>query len=84
VLQPNVKFASLKEQALFYGEIPEDDPCSAARTNVVPPLDIKLRKGAEPVRVSARKYARPQLNFMGEKMRELEELGFVYKNTGAE
>jgi hypothetical protein len=26
VLQLNVKFASLKEQALFYGEIPDDDP----------------------------------------------------------
>jgi hypothetical protein len=25
VLQPNVKFASLNEQALFYGEIPDDD-----------------------------------------------------------
>jgi hypothetical protein len=26
VLQHNVKFASLKEQALFYGDIPDDDP----------------------------------------------------------
>jgi hypothetical protein len=26
LLQPNVKFASLKEQALFYGDIPDDDP----------------------------------------------------------
>jgi hypothetical protein len=26
VLQPNVKFASPKEQALFYGDIPDDDP----------------------------------------------------------
>jgi hypothetical protein len=26
VLQPNVKFVSLKDQALFYGEIPDDDP----------------------------------------------------------
>jgi hypothetical protein len=25
VLQPDVKFASLKEQALFYGDIPDDD-----------------------------------------------------------
>jgi hypothetical protein len=24
-LQPNIKFASLKEQALFYGDIPDDD-----------------------------------------------------------
>jgi hypothetical protein len=26
VLQPNARFASLKEQALFYGDIPDDDP----------------------------------------------------------
>jgi hypothetical protein len=26
VLQPNVKFASLKEQAHFYGDITDDDP----------------------------------------------------------
>jgi hypothetical protein len=26
VLQPNVKFASLKEQSLFYGDISDDDP----------------------------------------------------------
>jgi hypothetical protein len=25
-LQSNVKFASLREQALFYGDIPDDDP----------------------------------------------------------
>jgi hypothetical protein len=26
VLQPNIKFASLNEQTLFYGDIPDDDP----------------------------------------------------------
>jgi hypothetical protein len=26
VLQSNVKFASLKEQALFYSDIPDNDP----------------------------------------------------------
>jgi hypothetical protein len=26
VLQPNVNFSSLKKQALFYGDIPDDDP----------------------------------------------------------
>jgi hypothetical protein len=50
----------------------------------VNPLSIKLRDGAEPVRMSARKYAPPQLNFMRDKTRELEYLGLVYKNTGAE
>jgi hypothetical protein len=47
-------------------------------------LVIKLRDGAEPVRMSARKYAPPQLKFMRDKIRELEKLGLVYKNTGAE
>jgi Reverse transcriptase (RNA-dependent DNA polymerase) len=138
VLQLNVKFASLKEQALFYGDIRDDDPkgyhdadvgqgspeeladaiegsitsteqASMSRDDVEslrqlvteckdvfrlklgadPPanverLVIKLRDGAEPVRMSARKYAPPQLKFMRDRIRELEELGLVYKNTGAE
>jgi hypothetical protein len=138
VLQPNVNFASLKEQALFYGDIPDDDPIDYHDVDVgqgspleladaieglitsakqagmflggvqslrqlvaeckdvfmlklgadppanVRPLVIKLRDGAEPVRISARKYAPPQLKFMRDKIRELEELGLVYKNTGAE
>jgi hypothetical protein len=46
-------------------------------------LVIKLRDGA-PVRMSARKYAFSQLNIMGDKIRELEELGFIYKKTGAD
>jgi hypothetical protein len=50
----------------------------------VKPLVIKLRKGAEPVRMSARKYAPPQLKIMRDKIRELEDLGLVYKNTGVE
>jgi hypothetical protein len=50
----------------------------------VKPLVIKLRDGAESVRMSARKYAPPQLKFMRDKIRELEELGLVYKNAGAE
>jgi hypothetical protein len=56
-------------------------------TNVKPlvkPLVIKLRDGAEPVRMSARKYAPPKLKFMRDKTRELEELGLMYKNTEAE
>jgi hypothetical protein len=48
------------------------------------PLVIKLRDGAEPELMSARKYAPPQLKFMRDKIRELEELGLVYKNIGAE
>jgi hypothetical protein len=131
VLQSNVKFASLKEQARFYGDIPYDYPidshdvdvgqgipeeladaiedlitsaeqASMSRDGVhslrqlvteckdvfrlklradppanVKPLVIKLRDGAEPVRMSARKYAPPQLKFMRDKIHELEELGLV-------
>jgi hypothetical protein len=50
----------------------------------VKPLVIKLRDGAEPVRMAARKYAPPQLKFMRDKVHELEELGLVYRNTEAE
>jgi hypothetical protein len=131
VLQYNVKFASLKEQALFYGDIPDDDPIDYHDVDVgqgspeeladvieglltsadkagmsldgvqslrqlvteckdvfrlnlgayppanVKPLVIKLRDCAEPVRMSARKYAPPQLKFIRDKIRELEELGLV-------
>jgi hypothetical protein len=34
VLYSNVKFASLKEQALFYGDIPDDDPIDYHDVNV--------------------------------------------------
>jgi hypothetical protein len=138
VLQSNVKFASLKEQNLFYGDIPDDDPIDYHDVDVgkgspeeladaieglltsaeqagmsrdgvqslrqlvteckdvfrlklgadppanVNPLVIKLRDGAEPVRMSARKYALPQPKLMRDKIHELEELGLMYKNTGAE
>jgi hypothetical protein len=50
----------------------------------VKPLVIKLHDGAEHVRRSARRYAPPQLKFMRDKIHELEELGLMYKNTGAE
>jgi hypothetical protein len=50
----------------------------------VRPLLIKLRENAEPVRISACKYAPPQMKFLRDTIRELEELGLVYKNTGAE
>jgi hypothetical protein len=41
----------------------------------VKPLVIKLREGAEPLRMSARKYAPPQLKFMRDKISELKEMG---------
>jgi hypothetical protein len=47
-------------------------------------LFIKLRDGAEPVRMSARKYAPLQLKFMRDKIRELEDLRMMYKNTEVE
>jgi Reverse transcriptase (RNA-dependent DNA polymerase) len=63
---------------VFRLKLGEDPPAK------VKPLFIKLGDGAEPVRMSARKYAPPQLNFMRDKIRELEELGLVYKSTGEE
>jgi hypothetical protein len=137
VLQPDIKFASLKEQSLFYGESHDDDPIdyhdveggkgspeelTAAFEGLVTSAEkadmsrdgeqslrqlvteckdvLKAQAGrrssceceapsnqatrAEPVRISARKYASPQLKFMCDKMREREELDLVYMNTGAE
>jgi Reverse transcriptase (RNA-dependent DNA polymerase) len=54
-----------------------------------PPVNVKLlvimlRDSADPMRMSARKCAPTQLKFMRHKIRQLEELGLVYKNTGAE
>jgi hypothetical protein len=42
-------------------------------------LVIKLRKCAEPVRMSAGKNSPAQLKFMRDKIRELDELGLVLK-----
>jgi hypothetical protein len=138
VLQSNVKFASLNEQTLVYGDTPDDgqidyhdlevgqgspveladaieglltsaeqagmplDGAQILRQLVteckdvfrlklgadppanVKPLVIKLCDGAEPMQMSDRKYAPPQPKFMRDKIRDLEELGLVYKNTGAE
>jgi hypothetical protein len=50
----------------------------------VTPLVIKLRNGAEPLLMSASKYAPTQLEFMRDKLRDLKDLGLVYKNTRAE
>jgi hypothetical protein len=50
----------------------------------VKPLVIKLRDCAEPVRMSARNYAPPQLKFLRDKIRELEELGLMCKNPVSE
>jgi hypothetical protein len=50
----------------------------------VKPLFIKMRDGAEPVRMSARKYTPPELRVICDKIRELDELELVQKNPGAE
>jgi hypothetical protein len=65
-------------QEVFRLKLGADPPAN------VNPLFIELRDGAETVRMSARKYAPPQLKFMRDTIHELEELGLAYKNTGAE
>jgi hypothetical protein len=47
-------------------------------------LVVNLCEGAELVRMSARKYAPPQLKFMRDKTCELEKMVLSYKNTEAE
>jgi hypothetical protein len=63
---------------VFWLKLGADPPAN------VKPLAIKLRDGAKPVRILARKYAPPLLKFMRDKIHTIEELGLVYKNTGAE
>jgi hypothetical protein len=138
VVQPSIKFASLKEQSLFYGDIPDYNPINfhdvkvgqeipeklavdiegfvtsaekagmsrdgvqslrklvkkyedifRLKLSADPPANmnlpvIKLRDGAEPVRMSACKYDPAQLMFMLYKIRELDGLKLVYKNYEAE
>jgi hypothetical protein len=50
----------------------------------VNPLALKLRDGAEPVRMSAPKYVQSQLKAMRDTICEQDELKLVYKNSGAE
>jgi hypothetical protein len=53
VLQPNVKFASLREQALFYGDIPDDDPIDYHDVDVGQGSPEKLADAIEGLLTSA-------------------------------
>lgn len=47
----------------------------------VPPMIIKLTKGAKPIRAKVRRYSQPQFKFLKKKISELENLGLLYKNN---
>ena len=49
----------------------------------VPPMNIQLQTGASPVRVIPRKYSKEQLDFLNKKVKELEELGLIFRNTAS-
>jgi hypothetical protein len=53
VLQSNVKFASLKEQALFYGDIPDDDPIDYHDVDVGQGIPEELADAIESLLTSA-------------------------------
>jgi hypothetical protein len=55
VLHLNVKFASLKEQALFYGDIPDDDPIDYHDVDVRQGSPEKLTDAIEGLITSAEK-----------------------------
>jgi hypothetical protein len=55
VLQPNVNFASLKEQALFYGDIPADDPIDYHDVDVEKGSPEELTDATEGLITSAEK-----------------------------
>jgi hypothetical protein len=46
----------------------------------VRPLNIELKPDAKPKRIPARKYVRPQAQFLAAKMADMERLGLVKKN----
>lgn len=49
----------------------------------VMPLSIKLKAGARPYRSPQRRYARNQREFINKTVKELEEIGAVYKNPNS-
>jgi hypothetical protein len=53
VLQSNIKFASLKEQALFYGDIPDDDPIEYHDVDVLQGSPEELADAIEGLLTSA-------------------------------
>jgi hypothetical protein len=53
VLQSNEKFASLKEQALFYGDIPDDDPIDYHDVDVGQESPVELADAIEGFLTSA-------------------------------
>jgi hypothetical protein len=53
VLQSNVNFASLKEQALFYGDIPDDNPIDYHGVDVGQGIPQKLADAIEGFLTSA-------------------------------
>jgi hypothetical protein len=55
VLQSNVKFASPREQALFYGDIPDDDPIDYHDVDVGQGSPEKLAEAIEGLITSSEK-----------------------------
>jgi hypothetical protein len=61
VLQPNVKFASLKEQALFYIDIPDDDPIDFHDLDVGQGSPEELADAIEGLLMSAEQQVCPEM-----------------------
>jgi hypothetical protein len=55
VTHPKVKFASLKEQSLFYGDIPDDDPIDYHDVDVGQGSPEKLAEAIEGLITNAKK-----------------------------
>ena len=49
----------------------------------IPPLEVRLKPGAVPVRVRVRRYSEEQRNFLSHFIKELEAAGLVYRNPRA-
>lgn len=49
----------------------------------VPPLGIRLKPDANPIKIPSRTYAPPQMRYMKEKLDEYEAMGLIYQNPDA-
>jgi hypothetical protein len=65
----------LRYADMFRLELGRDPPVD------IPPLRVKLRDDAKPVRCKARRYGPEQRAFMDSRVEQLEKAGLVYKNT---
>ena len=76
---PGSLHVSLRELVLQYRDIFRNKMGSDPPANV-PPMVIRLKPGAKPVRFKLRRYSPPQAAFLRNMVDELLQLGLIYRN----